>query len=97
LPLDRLLADPAVKPAGELILVAASLGPRVVERLLGGWLRRPAIVFVEPASYGPAPGSQMRDPGLLRLAAAGIPVVVVRRGDDLTDVLSSGQRGWASA
>jgi uncharacterized protein (DUF58 family) len=97
LPLDRLLADPAVKPAGELILVAASLGPRVVERLLGGGLRRPAIVFVEPASYGPAPGSQTRDPGLLRLAAAGIPVVVVRRDDDLADVLSTGQRGRASA
>jgi uncharacterized protein (DUF58 family) len=97
LPLDRLLADPAVKPAGELILVAASLGPRVVERLLGGGGRRAAIVLVEPASYGPAPASQTPDPGLLRLAGAGIPVAVVRRGDDLANVLGAGQRGRASA
>jgi uncharacterized protein (DUF58 family) len=97
LPLDRLLADPAVKPAGELILVAASLGPRVVERLVGGGGRRAAIVLVETTSYGPAPGRQAPDLGLLRLAAAGIPVAVVRRGDDLVDVLGAGQRGRASA
>jgi uncharacterized protein (DUF58 family) len=98
LALDRLLADPAaVKPAGELMLVAASLGPRVVERLLGGGLRRAAVVLVEPASYGPAPANETPDAGLLRLAAAGIPVAVVRRGDDLADVLGGAQRGRASA
>jgi uncharacterized protein (DUF58 family) len=97
LPLDRLLADPVVKPAGELLLVAASLAPGVVERLLSGGGRRAAIVLVEPASFGPALGSQTPDPGLLRLAAAGIPVAVVRRGDDLVDVLGAGQRGRASA
>ena len=40
LPLERVLADPAVKPAGELVLVAASLGPRVVDRLQRGRLPR---------------------------------------------------------
>jgi uncharacterized protein (DUF58 family) len=97
LPLERVLADPAVKPAGELVLVAASLGPRVVDRLLSGGGRRAAIVLVDSASYGRAPASAAPDPGLLRLAAAGTPVAVVRRGDDLTEVLAAGSRGRASA
>jgi uncharacterized protein (DUF58 family) len=97
LPLEQLLADPAVKRAGELLLVAASLGPRVVERLLLGGGRRGAIVLVDPASYGAAAANQTPDPGLLRLAAAGIPVAVVRRGDDLAHVLGAGERGRASA
>jgi uncharacterized protein (DUF58 family) len=96
LPLERLLGDPAVARAGELVLVAASLGPRVVERLLAGG-RRATVVLVDTASYAPAPAGRAPSPDLLRLAAAGIPVAVVRRGDDLTRALGAPARGRASA
>ena len=97
LPLDQLLQDAAVRRAGELLVVAAALGPRAAEqlRLAGG--RRVAVVLVEPASYGAAPARHAPNPALLRLAAAGIPVAVVRRNDDLAHVLGAGAQGRASA
>jgi uncharacterized protein (DUF58 family) len=96
LPLERLLGDPAVKRAGELVLVAASLGPRALERLLEGG-RRATVVLVDTASYGSASPVSASHPELLRLAAAGIPVAVLRRGDDLARVLGADVRGRASA
>jgi uncharacterized protein (DUF58 family) len=97
LPLERLLEDPAVERTGELLVVAATLGARAVERLLLTGRRRTAVVLVETASFGRGAVASAPSPELLRLAAAGIAVAVVRRGDDLTRVLGAATHGRASA
>jgi hypothetical protein len=51
-------------------------------------------VYVDPASFngaGPQP-----QPALLRLQAAGIPLAVVRRGDDLAERLRGAAAGEAA-
>jgi uncharacterized protein (DUF58 family) len=78
-----LLAEDA--PAGrslELTVVTARLDSRLVDRLvhLAVARRRVSVVYVDAASFGGAPRPE---PALLRLQAAGIPVAIVRRGDDL--------------
>ena len=81
-------ASPAAR-ALELAVVTAQVTPALVDRLVQRSLsRRPAsLVFVDPTSFTSAshPAPQ---PGLLRLQAAGVPVVVLRRGDDLTAKLA---------
>jgi uncharacterized protein (DUF58 family) len=80
----------------ELTVVTARLDGRLVERLvhLASGRRRVSLVYVDPASFG---GRQRAEPGLLRLQAAGIPVAVVRRGDDLAAKLTGeALRGAAS-
>jgi hypothetical protein len=58
----------------------------LMERALA---RRPtSLVLVEAASFGPDRTAPARDPALLRLQMAGVPVAVVRRGDDLAAKLS---------
>jgi uncharacterized protein (DUF58 family) len=86
-PAAALLGDEgsSVARALELTVVTASLEPRLVERLLQRTLsqRRAALVFVDSASFGqngPPPAPQ---PASLRLQAGGVPVAVVRQGDDL--------------
>ena len=71
----------------ELTVVTSRLDGRLVERLVHLALgrRRVALVYVDPASFG---GRLRPEPGLLRLQAAGIPVAVVRRGDDLAAKLT---------
>jgi uncharacterized protein (DUF58 family) len=96
LPLEQLVRDPAVNRAGELLLVVASLTTQAVDRLLLHDPRRLAIVFVDATSFGAQRG-RVSEPGLLRLAAAGVPVAVVRRGDDLARVLGDDVEGRASA
>jgi uncharacterized protein (DUF58 family) len=72
--------------AGELVVVTATLEPGAVAALLGAATRRlVSVVWVDAASYVSRPSRAV--PGLLRLAAAGIPVAVVRRGDDLAATL----------
>ena len=48
------------------------------------------LVYVDPGSFA-APATPEMDPGvaaqILRLERAGVPVAVVRRGDDLVSVL----------
>jgi uncharacterized protein (DUF58 family) len=71
---------------GELVVVTATIGPGAVEALVGAAARRlVSVVWVDAASYASRP--VRAEPGLLRLAAAGIPVAVVRRGDDLAAAL----------
>ena len=95
-PLERLLEDPVVERAGELVLVAGSLGPRAVEQLLmTGGRRRSSVVLVDAASYAGRPSGP--HPQLLRLAAEGVPVAVIRRGDDLSSVLGAAQTRSVSA
>jgi uncharacterized protein (DUF58 family) len=86
-PAAALLGDEgnSVARALELTVVTASLSPLLVERLLQRTLsqRRAALVFVDPASFGPNGAQTIPQPALLRLQAGGVPVAVIRRGDDL--------------
>src|SRR5204862_6377170 len=94
---------PAAAPAGdeastigralELTVVTAALTPLLVERLLQRTQsRRPAaLVFVDPASFGPNGPRPAPRPDLLRLQASGVPVAVIQRGDDLTAKLAGEQ------
>ncbi|MGB2953125.1 MAG: DUF58 domain-containing protein [Gaiellaceae bacterium] len=90
-PLAALLADEAaaISRTLELAVVTAALSPRLVERLIERALshRAVSLVYVDPSSFnGVRPRPQ---PGLLRLQAAGVPVAVLRRGDDLAEQLSA--------
>jgi uncharacterized protein (DUF58 family) len=90
LPLAALLANEA-GPAGrafELALVTSRLEPQLVDRVVQRALarRRVSLVFVDAPTFAGARPS--REPNLLRLQASGVPVAVVRRGDDLVRALS---------
>ncbi len=69
----------------ELVVVTASLGPRVVERLLqlAAARRRVALVLAQ--------GRRAPEPTLLRLQGAGVAVVTVTEQDDLAAVLGAPQ------
>lgn len=91
-PLAALLADdsgPAAR-AFELAVVTAQLEPALVDRIVHRSLahRRVAVVYVDAPTF--AGGRPSREPGLLRLQASGVPVAVVREGDDLAAALSAG-------
>jgi uncharacterized protein (DUF58 family) len=92
-PLERALAGargPAAR-AGELVAVTGVLGPRAAERLLDVSTRRAlSVVWVDAPSFAGRP--TRAHPGVLRLSAAGVPIAVVRRGDDLASVLSAHRR-----
>jgi uncharacterized protein (DUF58 family) len=97
-PLAALLVDdsgPAAR-AFELAVVTsrldAALVDRVVHRSLGR--RRVSVVYVDAPTFAGAHSS--REPGLLRLQASGVPVAVVRRGDDLRFVLGGAMRSEAA-
>jgi len=81
----RLLAEhegPAAR-ALDLVVVTARLESGVVDRLVQRALSRRNVsaVYVDPASFNGA--ARKPEPALLRLQAAGVPVAVLRRGDDL--------------
>jgi uncharacterized protein (DUF58 family) len=80
--LDR--SEPATQ-ATELVVVTAALEPRLTDALMERALaRRPAsLVLVEAPSFAEGDVRPVREPALLRLQGAGVPVTVVRRGDDL--------------
>lgn len=82
-------ASPAVR-ATELVAVTASLDARLADVLLErSFARKPtSLVLVEAASFRAGGAAPAKDPVLLRLQAGGIPVVVVRSGDDLAAKLS---------
>jgi uncharacterized protein (DUF58 family) len=93
-----MLSDEA-GPAGralELTVVTSSLTPRLADRLAQRVFQRHAatLVYVDPASFTDT-GEQQLDPGvasqILRLERAGVPVAILRRGDDLASVLGGGQ------
>jgi len=91
-PLARFLnrdASPAAH-AFELVAVTSSLSMELTEALLERALaRRPtSLVLVEAASFLPEGAAPARDPALLRLQMAGVPVAVIRRGDDLAAKLT---------
>jgi hypothetical protein len=100
-PVGSLLADegaPASR-ALELAVVTASLQPGLVDRLLQRSLARRSVslVWIDAASFANGSSRSRREPLLLRLQAAGVPVAVVRRGDDLAAALSAPEREFAHA
>jgi len=80
----------AAARALELVVVTARITPQLVDRLAhraaaGG---SAALVYVDSASFAPTPGQgSAREPALLRLQTLGVPVAVLRRGDDLAAAL----------
>jgi uncharacterized protein (DUF58 family) len=86
-PLAALLAvdeSPAAR-ALDLAVVTARLAPELVDRLVQRALarRRAALVYVDAPSFANGRFVPRPEPALLRLQAAGVPVAVIRRGDDL--------------
>jgi uncharacterized protein (DUF58 family) len=98
-PLASLLADDASPAARalELVVVTASVSAPLADRLAqrARARRRVALVYVDPASFAQPPKTTI-EPLLLRLQAAGLPVAVVRRGDDLGEVLGTPAREGAA-
>jgi hypothetical protein len=70
--------------------VTARLQPELVERLVQRALarRRVSLVWIDAASFGNG-AIRRPEPALLRLQAVGVPVAVVRRGDDLAAQLGA--------
>jgi uncharacterized protein (DUF58 family) len=95
-PAANLLADEA-GPAGralELTVVTSALTGRLAERLAHRAAARhgATLVYVDPASFGPEPAERPTAEAmaqLLRLQRSGVPVAVVRRGDDLAEKLGA--------
>jgi uncharacterized protein (DUF58 family) len=88
IPLAAVLADRrlSLSRAPELVLVTCrpeAAGAAALERRSAG-----GVVLIDAATYGGAPPSPPSTV-LLRLAAAGVPVAVVRNGDDLATALGS--------
>lgn len=84
------LLESGVGPAAralELVVVTSRIEPRLVNRLLERALTRRsvALVHVETASFAGQP--RRPEPDLLRLQAAGVPIAVVRRGEELAAAL----------
>jgi uncharacterized protein (DUF58 family) len=80
-------ADGAAARALELVVVTSRIETSLVDRLLERALtHRPvALVHIEPESFAGRP--RRPEPALLRLQAAGVPIAVVRQGDDLASAL----------
>ncbi len=98
---EALLTDESAVAARalELTVVTAALGQGLVERLVQRVLsrRHSALVFVDAASFNGRAAGERSKAALLRLAAAGVPVAVVRRGDDLADALGAPLQVQAAA
>lgn len=80
---------------GELTVVTSTLDPAAFGALLSVAGRRGvSVVWVDSASFASRP--TRTEPGVLRLAAYGVPTAVVRDGDDLAAVLSARSFGVAA-
>ncbi|MGZ4339848.1 MAG: DUF58 domain-containing protein [Gaiellaceae bacterium] len=87
--------DPAARSL-ELVVVTSRVEQSLVDRLLERAVTRRAValVHVEPQSFA---GRERRpEPALLRLQSAGVPVAVVRVGDDLAAVLNGASAAEAA-
>jgi uncharacterized protein (DUF58 family) len=74
--------------SGELVVVTSTSEPAVGTALLGLAARRlVSVVWVDAPSWAGRP--TRATPTVLKLTASGIPVAVVRRGDDLAAVLGA--------
>jgi hypothetical protein len=80
--------DHAWLTSGELAVVTATTDPACFAQILTLATRRlVSVVWIDAASFAGRPTRV--EPGLLRLAAHGIPTAAVRRDDDLGAVLSA--------
>jgi uncharacterized protein (DUF58 family) len=94
-PAAALLAS-GISPAArslELVVVTSRVEQGLVDRLLERALTRRAValVHVEPAGFAGRRGRP--EPALLRLQAAGVPIAVVRKGEDLAAALEGAMPG----
>lgn len=87
--LARFLAgDHPWAASGEIVVVTAATDPAAFARVLALSGRRSvSVVWIDAPSFAGRP--TRAEPGLLRLAAHGIPTATVRRGDDLARVLAA--------
>lgn len=82
--------DPVLARASDVVVVTATPLASVSAALLRHAGRRlVSVVWIDAPSFAGRP--TRADPGLLRLAASGVPTTVVRLGDDLASAL--GARG----
>jgi uncharacterized protein (DUF58 family) len=92
-PAAALLADEsaAATRALDLAVVTAQLTPALVERLVQRAFSRRgvSVVYVDAPTFAAPRAESTREPLLLRLQSAGIPVTAIRRGDDLRERLSA--------
>lgn len=88
--------DGPAADAQELVVVTASLTAGLADRLVQKAYQRHAVslVWVDAASFNGA--VRRPEPDLLRVQTAGIPVAVLRRGDDLRARLSAGRAARAA-
>jgi hypothetical protein len=91
-PAEALLSDEAgpVLSALELVVVTARVTPTLVDRLVHRRMSRRQVSVVFAA------GGTDREPALVRLQAAGVPVAVVRVGGDLAGALAGPQLAEAA-
>lgn len=85
------LLESGVSPAAralELVVVTSRIEPALVNRLLERALTRRAVALVHVEAGSFAGRAHRPEPALLRLRAAGVPIAVVRRGDDLATSLA---------
>jgi uncharacterized protein (DUF58 family) len=97
-PLEAFLGDEAgaAARASDLTVVTAALRPALVEALTARavTLQRVSVVYVELPSYAANQRAAVGvDAAVLRLESAGIPVVRLRRGDELGGVLGATLEG----
>lgn len=87
--LARFLAgDHPWAASGEIVLVTGTTDPAAFARILALSARRSvSVVWIDAPSFAGRP--TRAEPGLLRLAAHGIPTAAVRRDDDLSRVLGA--------
>jgi uncharacterized protein (DUF58 family) len=96
-PVANMLADEAgpASRAIELTVVTSSLSPRLVERLAHRAMAHhgATLVYVDASSFTRESGGTPTAVGaqVLRLERAGVPVLILRRGDDLAAKLSAGE------
>ncbi len=81
-------APKTVERAAQLVLVTATQSQAAAKRLLALSTRRAvAVVWIDAPSFAGRPSRAV--PALLQLSSAGIPLAVVRRGDDLAAALAA--------
>jgi len=88
-------ASPASR-ALEVVVVTARVDQALVDRLVQRALarRKASLVYIDAPTFAGAPSKPQ--PMLVRLGAAGVPVAVVRAGDELAEVLQGEQRTEAA-
>jgi uncharacterized protein (DUF58 family) len=86
--LARFLAgDHSWASSGEIAVVTSTTDPSAFAQVLAlGGRRLVSLVWIDAASYASRP--TRAEPGVLRLAAHGVPTAVVRQGDDLAEALA---------